>query len=93
LRELEKFGGDLAQRERWLVLNKVDLLPADELAARRQLLLDELRWDGPVYCVSALSGEGTEALVYDLMARLEVLRPADRAPVAPSEAPWDPVSS
>jgi GTPase len=93
LRELEKFGGDLAQRERWLVLNKVDLLPADELAARRQLLLDELRWDGPVYCVSALSGEGTEALVYDLMARLEVLRPADRAPVAPPEAPWDPVSS
>ena len=93
LRELEKFGGDLAGRERWLVLNKVDLLPADELAARRQLLLDELRWDGPVYCVSALSGEGTQALVYDLMARLEALRGAERAPTAAADEPWDPVST
>jgi GTP-binding protein len=93
LRELEKFGGDLAGRERWLVLNKVDLLPADELAARRQLLLDELRWDGPVHCVSALSGEGTQALVYDLMARLEALRAAERAPTAPADEPWDPVST
>jgi GTP-binding protein len=93
LRELEKFGGDLAGRERWLVLNKVDLLRADELAARRQLLLDELRWDGPVYCVSALSGEGTQALVYDLMARLEALRAAERAPTAPADEPWDPVST
>jgi GTP-binding protein len=93
LRELEKFGGDLAGRERWLVLNKVDLLPADELAARRQLLLDELRWDGPVHCVSALSGEGTQALVYDLMARLEALRAAERATTAPADEPWDPVST
>jgi len=93
LRELEKFGGDLAGRERWLVLNKVDLLPADELAARRQLLLDELRWDGPVHCVSALSGEGTQALVYDLMARLEALRAAERAPAAAADEPWDPVST
>jgi GTP-binding protein len=93
LRELEKFGGDLAGRERWLVLNKVDLLPADELAARRQLLLDELQWDGPIHCVSALSGEGTQALVYDLMARLEALRAAERAPTAPADEPWDPVST
>ena len=93
LRELEKFGGDLAQRERWLVLNKVDLLPADELAARRQLLLDELRWEGPVYSVSALSGEGTQALVYDLMGRLEALRAADRTPAAAADAPWSPAST
>ena len=93
LRELEKFGGALAQRERWLVLNKVDLLPADELAARRQLLVDELRWDGPVYCVSALSGEGTQTLVYDLMSRLEALRAAECAPTTPTDEPWDPISS
>ncbi len=90
--ELEKFGGDLASRERWLVLNKVDLLTSDELAARRQLLLDELQWTGPVYCVSALSGEGTQGLVYDLMTRLEALRAVERAPAAPADAPWDPVS-
>lgn len=93
LGELEKFGGDLVQRERWLVLNKVDLLDAEELAARRQLLLDELRWDGPVYCVSALSGEGTQALVYALMARLEALRAAERGPSADADAAWDPASN
>jgi GTP-binding protein len=92
VQELEKFGGDLADRERWLVLNKIDLLPADELAARRQLLLDELQWTGPVYSVSALSGEGAQALVYDLMARLEALRAEERAPATPADAPWDPVS-
>jgi len=92
VRELEKFGGELATRERWLVLNKVDLLGADELAVRRQVLLEELRWDGPVYGLSALTGEGTQPLVYDLMARLEALRAAGRAPAKPADAPWDPVS-
>jgi GTP-binding protein len=92
VRELEKFGGELATRERWLVLNKVDLLGADELAVRRQVLLEELRWDGPVYGLSALTGEGTQPLVYDLMARLEALRAAERAPAKPADAPWDPVS-
>ena len=92
VQELEKFGGDLADRERWLVLNKIDLLLPDELAARRQLLLDELQWTGPVYSVSALSGEGTQALVYDLMVRLETLRAAEHEPAAPADAPWDPVS-
>jgi len=43
--------------------------------------------EGPVYCVSALNGEGTQALVYDLMARLDVLRAAERAPAVPGDAP------
>jgi hypothetical protein len=45
-----------------------------------------------VYGLSALTGEGTQPLVYDLMARLEALRAAGRAPAKPADAPWDPVS-
>ena len=65
--EVEQFGGDLAQRERWLVLNKKDLLIDEEFEQRRQDLLDALGWEGPVYAVSALTGEGTQELVYALM--------------------------
>ena len=95
VRELEKFGGDLAERERWLVLNKVDLLDDEELAMRRQSLREALRWEGPVYCVSAATGEGTQVLMYDLMRRLEALRAESRTAPAAAEdegAPWDPVA-
>ena len=93
VRELEKFGGDLAGRERWLVLNKVDVIDAEELAARREQLVDDLAWKGPMHCVSAATGEGTQALVYDLMRRLEALRAASSAgPAEPEDAAWDPVS-
>src|SRR5690554_4357581 len=60
--ELNRFSPALAQRERWLVLNKVDLLPADELAAHCQALVQALDWQGPVFRVSALNKTGTAAL-------------------------------
>ena len=91
--ELAKFGGDLAQRERWLVLNKVDLVDEEELAARRERLVAALGWAGPVHCVSAATGEGTQALVYDLMRRLEAVRAeAQAAPAVAGDEPWHPVS-
>jgi len=88
--ELEKFGRDLAGHERWLVLNKKDLLDAEEFRRRRETLLAALGWDGPVYAISAATGEGTEQLIKDLMARLEVLK-ADQAEVQAAEQPWDPL--
>ncbi|MCU0766572.1 MAG: GTPase ObgE [Gammaproteobacteria bacterium] len=91
--ELGKFGGDLAQRERWLVLNKVDLVDEEDLAARRERLVATLGWAGPVHCVSAVTGEGTQALVYDLMRRLEAVRAeAQAAPAVAGSEPWHPVS-
>lgn len=70
-RELDKFSPGLAERERWLVLNKVDLLPEEEREARCESLLDELGWDGPVFRISALSGDGTQELCYEIMRWLE----------------------
>ncbi|PTY38901.1 GTPase ObgE [Saccharospirillum sp. MSK14-1] len=69
--ELEAFSPALAQRERWLVLTKTDLLPDDERQARIDAVIDALDWDGPVFAVSALSGDGTQALTAELMNWLE----------------------
>ena len=70
-KELENFSDDLVDKPRWLVINKIDLLPDDELAVARQKLLDELDWSGPVFEVSAATGEGTEALAQAIMRDLE----------------------
>ena len=92
--ELAAFGGDLAAKERWLVLNKCDRLDAAALAGRRARLLDALGWAAPVYECSALTGAGTAVLMEDLMRRLETLKaesgeahPADE----PDPGPWHPL--
>ncbi len=69
--ELSNFSADLADKPRWLIINKTDLLPEDELAISRQKLLSELDWEGPVFEVSAATGEGTEALGQAIMRELE----------------------
>lgn len=69
--ELESFSPTLATRERWLLLNKIDLLPEDEAEARCQALVDKLGWEGPVFRISALQRQGTEPLCGELMTHLE----------------------
>lgn len=73
IRELERFSPELAARERWLVLNKTDLLSADEVAAREQAVLAALAPVQRVYRISALTGHGTRELTGNLMTRLEEL--------------------
>ena len=79
--ELEKFSPTLAGRPRWLVLNKLDMVPEEEREARCQSVLDALQWQGPVYRISALGQEGTEALMRDIQAFL------DQRLIAIEEAP------
>lgn len=71
--ELEQFSPELAARERWLALNKVDLLDPHAREEMCAALVRALAWEGPVHIVSALSGEGCAALCTRLMARLEAL--------------------
>ncbi len=78
-KELGNFSEDLAATPRWLVINKIDLLAADVLANRRDALLETLAWDGPVFEVSAATGEGTEALGQAIMRQLEEFEELDRA--------------
>ena len=72
--ELERFSPSLAARERWLILNKRDLVNEELFAERREAVLEGLAWNGPVYEISAISGEGTQALCADLMTYLEQCR-------------------
>lgn len=72
--ELSNYSSDLATKPRWLVVNKADLLPADELEARRDRVIRELEWQGPVHTVSAATGAGTEQLGHAIMRHLELAR-------------------
>ena len=69
--ELERFSAELAEKPRWLVINKTDLLAEDDLAVAREMLLEELDWTGPVFEVSAATGAGTEALGHAVIQALE----------------------
>jgi GTP-binding protein len=71
--ELATFSKDLAAKPRWLVLNKVDLVAAEDLAAARGQLLRELRWGGQVHAVSAATGAGTEKLAQAVMRELTAI--------------------
>ncbi len=69
--ELGNFSEDLAAKPRWLVINKVDLLDGDSRVEARAALLENLDWKGPVFEVSAATGEGTEPLAQAIMRELE----------------------
>ncbi|MBD2859369.1 Obg family GTPase CgtA [Spongiibacter sp. KMU-158] len=71
--ELARFSPLLEKRERWLVLNKLDLIPEDEREARCQEVVDALNWQGPVYRISAISGENTQGLCQDILRYIEDL--------------------
>ncbi len=90
LTELDKFSHDLAERERWLVLNKTDLLDEAACVAVEQELCAALNWDGPVYRISAITGDGTRKLVGDLMKRLEEIN-ADAAEETKVDEPYSPI--
>ncbi|HEX5676946.1 MAG TPA: GTPase ObgE [Alcanivorax sp.] len=72
--ELDRFSPALAEQERWLVFNKIDLLPDDEAEQRVTEIVDELGWQGPVFRLSAAAGVGCEELVYALMNAIEERR-------------------
>ena len=72
--ELEKFDPALAEKPRWLVLNKIDLLLEPERSERCAQIIADLNWTGPVYKIAAIAKEGTEQLCYDLMNYLEATR-------------------
>ena len=75
--ELAKHDPALADKPRWLILNKLDLIPEDE---RQQHIDDFLAayratsgYDGPVFTIAAINGEGTRPLIFALQEALEQL--------------------
>lgn len=80
--ELIKHDPELANKPRWLVLNKLDLIPEEEREAAIKNFLKAYKkatkYDGPVFPIAAINGEGTKPLIYaisealDQMARPEI---------------------
>ncbi len=89
--ELRKFDPQLYERERWLVLNKMDALPEDERDAAVQRFVQQLGWRGPVFAISALTHAGCDALVQAIAARLCPGVP-EAAAAAERDPRFDPIA-
>jgi GTP-binding protein len=64
--ELKKYDPGLYNKPRWLVLNKLDMVPAEEREARVKDFIKRMRYKGPVFQISALTREGCEPLIKEI---------------------------
>jgi len=78
--ELKKYDAALYQKPRWLVLNKLDMVPADERAARVGDFVKRLRFKGPVFEISALTREGCEPLVQAIYRHVKAQQVSEQPP-------------
>ncbi len=67
IKEMKKFSKDLAKKERWLVLNKTDLLSEEELKTKIADIVKRLKWKGKMFQISAVKKVGTKELCYKIM--------------------------
>ena len=79
MKELKRFSPELAGKQRWLVFNKVDLIAPEDLETRCRTVIDSLDWKGPVYEISGLRQDGTDALMQDVMVYLDSVRALEDA--------------
>ncbi|MES2229395.1 MAG: Obg family GTPase CgtA [Burkholderiaceae bacterium] len=81
--ELKKYDQALYEKPRWLVLNKIDMVPVEEREKRVKDFVKRFKWKGPVFQISALTREGCEPLIraiYDHVASLKNVVPDDPDP-------------
>ncbi|GAB6049788.1 GTPase ObgE [Hydrogenophilus islandicus] len=74
--ELRRYDEALYRKPRWLVFNKIDLIPEEERADRYQAFLARFgaveRW----FAISAATGEGCRALVYAVQEAVDAAKAA-----------------
>ncbi len=81
--ELRKYDKALHEKPRWLVLNKLDMVPLEDRERRVKDFVKRFKWKGPVFQISALTREGCEPLVravYEHVSRLKNVVPDDPDP-------------
>ena len=88
-RELAQYGQGLWEKERWLVFNKRDLAPAS-YAQQKAQFLQATAWQGPLYGISALTGEGIPKLLEDLADRLSAAASSPSEEASDAED-WHPL--
>ena len=69
--ELKKYSDKLYGKDRWLVLNKIDLVAEEDRDSVCDTIVQQIGWQGAVYKISAATGEGTDALMKEIMAHIE----------------------
>ena len=84
----------LEDKPRWLVLNKLDLVPEDERDARVKAFVKSYRWTGKVFAIAAINGEGCRELIYAVQdwldahpAAVETAGDASQEPVVVTPKP------
>ncbi|MFA5685007.1 MAG: GTPase ObgE [Lysobacteraceae bacterium] len=76
--ELAAFDEALVDKPRWLLLNKLDMLAEDVARERVAAVTAALDWKAPWFALSALAGEGTDAVCQQVMQALDAMRAAER---------------
>ena len=79
--ELKKYDRALYEKPRWLVLNKLDMVPADERAARVKDFIKRFKHKGPVFEISALTREGCEELIKAVYQHIKAQQIAEQPSV------------
>ena len=83
--ELLRHAPALAAKPRWLVVNKVDLIPEDERETAIAGFVEAYRkatgHDGPCFAIAAISGDGTKPLIHAVQQALEMMAPASGQPL------------
>lgn len=81
VKELENYSDELADKPRWLVMNKIDLIPEEDREERIESFLNAINWDRslPYFTVSALAKENTQAMIYRIMEEINKNRAEEEA--------------
>lgn len=77
LKELEKYDQELIDKKRWLVLNKLDLVPEEEQEELCEAIIKGLDWQGPVYKISGINKQGVDQLCFDIMESIDAEKEND----------------
>jgi GTP-binding protein len=83
VKELKKYDPSLHEKPRWVVLNKLDMVPEEDRRRRVDDFVKRFKWKGPVFQISALTREGCEPLIraiYEHVAKLKNVVPVDPDP-------------
>jgi GTP-binding protein len=79
--ELKKYDKALYDKPRWLVLNKLDMVPAEEREARVKDFIKRFKYKGPVFEISALTREGCETLIKTIFQHIKAQQIQEQEPV------------
>jgi GTP-binding protein len=79
--ELKKYDTGLFNKPRWLVLNKLDMVPAEKREAVVQDFVKRFKYKGPVFEISALTREGCEPLIKSIFQHIKAQQIKEQEPV------------